>query len=314
MTFASDIRAMSTAADTVSDYWAIDRSQNRHSWLQHPVALETVNRRVSGDPKISSVQWFKNKFVRKPFGLCLSLGCGHGGFERSGLAIGLANRFHANDLSTGAIAQAREAATAAGVGDKIEYSVLDLDGCTFPPARYDAIFALSAAHHVYQLENLFRECRKALKPGGLMFLDEYIGPSRFQTRPEVVDAINRLRSVWPAKYRRNLFANDGTAMGPYVPSPVEHFEKHDPSEAVRSSELVSTLKMYFDIVEMRPYGGAIQHMLFSGLIGNFDESNESDIALLRTIATFEELMESAGVIESEFAAIVARPRAPVRVA
>ena len=48
--------------------------------------------------------------------------------------------------------------------------------------------------------------------------------------------------------------------------------------------------------------------------GNFDEINESDTALLRTIATFEELMESAGVIESGFAAIVARPRAPVHIA
>jgi hypothetical protein len=72
--------------------------------------------------------------------------------------------------------------------------------------------------------------------------------------------------------------------------------------------------MYLDIVEMHRYGGAIQHMLFSGLMGNFDETNESDFALLRATAIFEELMESAGMIASEFAAIVARPRAPVHIA
>jgi len=90
--------------------------------------------------------------------------------------------------------------------------------------------------------------------------------------------------------------------------PPEHFEKHDPSEAVRSGEIVTTLKMYFDILEFRPYGGAILHMLFSGIMGNFNEHNETDVALLRTIATFEEVMEGAGLIGSDFAAIVAKPK------
>jgi SAM-dependent methyltransferase len=299
---------MNEAANVVSKYWAVDRSQDRLSWLQHPIAQEMANRRVSGDPAISPVQWFKNKYVPRPLGLALSLGCGHGAIERAGLTIGLAKRFHANDLSSGAIEQARAAATAAGVSDKIEYSVLDLDGCTLPPATYDAIFAISSAHHVFQLENLFRECRKALKYDGLMFLNEYIGPSRFQSAPEVVDAINQLRDVLPEKYRRSLAANDGSLVGPFALSAVDHFEKTDPSEAVRSGELVSTLAMYFDIVEIRPYGGALQHMLFDGIMGNFNENDEGDAALLRVIATFEELMESAGVIDSDFAAIVARPK------
>jgi hypothetical protein len=158
------------------------------------------------------------------------------------------------------------------------------------------------------LENLFRQCRNALKPGGLLFLDEYIGPSRFQSSPAVTDLINRLRDNFPDRYKRSLFANDGTPIYPYFPSPPEHFEKHDPSEAVRSSEIVNTLKMYFDVLEFRPYGGAILHMLFSGIMGNFDENNDSDVALLKTIATFEEAMEAAGAIETDFAAIVAKPK------
>ena len=120
--------------------------------------------------------------------------------------------------------------------------------------------------------------------------------------------INRLRDILPEKYRQSLFAEDGSLIHPYAPSPIEHFEKHDPSEAVRSGEIVSTLKLYFDILEFRPYGGAILHMLFSGIMGNFNENDETDVALLRTIATFEEVMEGAGVIGSDFAAIVAKPK------
>ena len=243
---------MSDAAATVSDYWAIDRTKDRVSWLQHPTMLEFVNRRVSGDPNVSTVEWFRQKYFPQPAELALSLGCGFGGFERDGVNIGIAKKFHANDISEGAVAKAREYAAEAGLANQIEYSVLNLDDATLPAATYDAIFALSAAHHVFQLEKLFRQCRKALKPGGMLFLDEYIGPSRFQCPPMVTDLINRLRTILPEKYRKSLLANDGSLVYPYVPSPVEHFEKHDPSEAVRSGEIISTLKLYFDIVEYRP--------------------------------------------------------------
>lgn len=300
---------MSDAAKIASEYWAVDRTGARpRSWLEHPTILEIVNRRVSGDPKLSTIWWFRNKYFQRPVELALSLGCGFGGFERFGIESGIAREFHANDLSEGAITKAREAAAKANLGDKIEYSVVNLDEFALPATTYDAIFALSAAHHVFQLEKLFRQCRKTLKPGGLLFLDEYIGPSRFQSTPEVTSLINRLRDILPEKYRKSLFADDGSQIYPYAPSPAEHFEKHDPSEAVRSGEIVSTLKLYFDILEYRPYGGAIMHMLFSGIMGNFDEDSETDVALLRTIAAFEEVMEGAGVIGSDFAAIVAKPK------
>ena len=278
------------------------------SWLEHPVLVEMVNRRVSGDPTVPTAVWFQQKYFPRPVDLALSLGCGFGTFERFGIEHRIARTFHANDLSEGAITEARAAAAQANMADKIEYSVLNLDECALPAAKYDAIFALSAAHHVLRLENLFRQCRNALKPHGLLFLDEYIGPSRFQMSPEVTVLINRLRDILPEKYRKSLFANDGSLIGPYAPSPVEYFEKHDPSEAIRSAEIVSTLKLYFDILEFRPYGGAILHMLLSGITGNFDENDETDVALLRTIATFEEAMEGAGAIGSDFAAIVAKPK------
>lgn len=304
---------MNEAAERASEYWAVDRSvegtgERPRSWLQHQTILQVVNRRVSGDPNVSTMQWFRNKYFPRPVDLALSLGCGFGGFERFGIAAGIARKFHANDLSDGAIAKAREVAAAEGFGDKIDYSVVNLDECTLPAATYDAVFALSSAHHVFRLENLFRQCRKTLKPNGLLFMDEYIGPSRFQSAPEVTALINKLRDILPERYRKSLFTDDGSLIHPYVPSPPEHFEKHDPSEAVRSGEIVSTLKMYFDILEYRPYGGAIMHMLFSGIMGNFNENSEADVALLRTIATFEEIMEGAGLIGSDFAAIVAKPK------
>lgn len=293
----------------VSDYWATDRKADRpRSWLEHKVFLDFVNRRVSGDAKVENCEWFKQAYFPAPVPLALSLGCGLGPFERRAIQLGIAKNFHANDISIDAIKTAKSLAADAGLSNRIEYSVVNLDQLTLPANSYDAIFAVSAAHHVFNLETLFNQCRKALKPGGLMFLDEYIGPTRFQTSPFVTSIIDKLLAVFPPKYRKNLLTNDGRTIDRYAPFPLEEFERNDPSEAIRSGEIVNILKLYFDIVEIRPYGGAILHMLFSGIMGNFDESNETEAALLRTIAIFEEALENAGAIESDFAAIVAKPK------
>jgi hypothetical protein len=67
------------------------------------------------------------------------------------------------------------------------------------------------------------------------------------------------------------------------------------------------LERSFDIVEFRPYGGAILTMLLTGITGNFDQNDETAVALLNILATLEETLEQHGVIESDFAAIVAKP-------
>jgi len=298
-----------SAAEIVSNYWGASRKKERPiSWLEHKVILDFVYRRVTGDPNVGTYPWFKNRFFPKPAELCLSLGCGLGQFERNAISMGIARKFHAYDISKGAIETARKAADESGLTDNIDYQVMSLDEVALPEATYDAIFAISSVHHVSNLENLFQQCRKALKTNGLMFLDEYIGPTQFQTSPMITELINRLLVALPARYRKSLFANDGSTIDRYMPSPVEHFLKTDPSEAIRSAEIIDILKRWFDIVEFRPYGGAIQHMLFSGITGNFDENSETDAALLNIIAMFEETLEKHGVIASDFAAIVARPK------
>jgi len=300
---------MTTRAEIVSQYWGHQLQRARPvSWLEHKVILEFIHRRVSGDPNVSTHQWFKNSFFSEPAQLCLSLGCGFGAFERMAISIGIARKFHANDISKGAIERARQAAFEAGLADQIEYTVMNLDEAALPEDTYDAIFGLSSVHHVCNLERLFRQCRIALKPSGLMFLDEYIGPSRFQTSTEVTELINGVLGLLPDQYRRSLFTNDGTTIDRYVPSPIEHFEKHDPSEAIRSADIVSTLQNDFEIIEFRPCGGTILHMLLTGITGNFDENKEVDIALLNLLAWFEMTLEKYGMISSDFAAIVAKPK------
>jgi SAM-dependent methyltransferase len=168
-----------------------DRTKLIHNGgaLVHDVAYTSshapralANRRVTGDPDLVAAGWFKQKFFPEPVDLALSLGCGFGGFERVMIAFGLAKKVHAIDISPGAIERARAAAAADAIGDKIKYEIPDLNEIMLPSGTYDAIYGVSSLHHVFQLEHMFRQCRGALKPGALLFLDEYIRPSRLHAR------------------------------------------------------------------------------------------------------------------------------------
>lgn len=299
---------MPTPAERVADYWATDHKADKpRSWLEHPVILRNVHRRITGS-QLNGIEWFQRSYLVQPVSLALSLGCGLGGFERDALRMNIAERFHANDISPGAIETAKQKAMEMGLSERIDYNVMDLNEGKLPAAKYDVVFGLSSIHHVFQLERLFKEIRQSMKPNALLYLDEYIGSSRFQTAPKVTALINAIRATFPERLLYDLFANDGSSRPSYVVSPVSHFEINDPSEAVRSSEIVATLRMYFDVVEFRPYGGGLLHMLLNGIAGNFDENDEKDVALLNLLTTFEEALEDAGSIGSEFAVIVAKLR------
>ncbi len=292
----------------VSAFWGDERKEHRkHNWLEHPVARGLINSRISGDPQIDTSTYWRRSFLQQPAALALSLGSGFGSFERDAIRNDLATRIDAFDVSDAAVAQARSYAEQAGMQDRVAYSVADVNALDLAPMHYEAVFGISSIHHVFDLETIFRNCRKTLKPGGLLFLDEYIGPSRFQLVAANVELINKLLRALPERYRRNAFENDD-ATNTYANPSIEWFENNDPSEAVRSAEIMSTLQYYFDVVDYRPYGGAILHMLLSGTAGNYDPENEADVALLRSFAIFEESLENAAMLNSHFAAIVARPK------
>lgn len=294
-------------AATVAAFWGRDRrAERKHNWLDHPTSLACINQRRAGNPDLDLAAYWRAAFFPGPAPLALSLGCGFGLWERIALKTNLAVLMEACDVSPDAVAAARRAAADEGLSGRIDYRVANLNTVDLPEGRYNAIFGISSLHHVEKLEHLFAQCRRALKPGGLFFIDEYIGPARFQSAPRVVEMINALLRLLPERYRHSIYLNNDVRES-YANTPLAWFEQTDPSEAVRSDAIVDCLKQHFEIVDYKPYGGALLHMLLSGMAGNFDPEVEEDAALIRLIAFFEEELEKAGAIGSDFATLAARP-------
>lgn len=83
----------------------------------------------------------------------------------------------------------------------------------------------------------------------------------------------------------------------------------DPSEAVRSVDILPILQRDFDIVESRPLGGTILQFLLADIAGNF-ERDEVGERLLEMLFNIEDTLIETGHLESDFAYIVATPKQP----
>lgn len=220
------------------------------TWLHDRFVRAVVNERVSGSPGRWPMDWFESLALH-PFGDVVSLGCGTGALERDLSRRGLGRRILGLDLSPAALAVAAREAKAAGYPG-LEYRIANLDQLTLPGASFDAVFVHQALHHVRSLECCLETVERALRPAGILFIDEYVGPSRHEWKRSDLDRLREVFLMLPAPARRVR----------RLGLPVDW---KDPSEAVRSSEIEGLVGERFDLVVRRPYGGNLMAPLMPNL-------------------------------------------------
>lgn len=276
------------------------------SWLDSKLVQRLyLHPTIGGDPGRNWLEYFKRRHLPETVARGLTIGCGDGGLERHGAVLRLCEHYDAFDVSPGAIEIAQAAAAKAGLAN-VTYAVQDLNDAAFERDRYDVAFASMALHHIENLEHLFEQVREALKPGGLLVFNEYVGPDRFQWTRRQLMAINLVLVLLPARLRRRI--PDGQ-IKPVVRRPtVEGMIQADPSEAVRSSAILPLVERHFEIVERIDYGGAILHMLLQDIVGNFRPDDWRDVAVLRAICGLERWLIRRRWLASDFTMVVARRR------
>lgn len=276
------------------------------SWMDHPHIKRYINRRITGDESLDWLTYITRKYFPKPAERAFSLGCGTGALERHALTAKAVEIFDACDISSGAIETAKQLAQDAHLFNRINYQIADLNTLQLPSEKYDVVFASMSVHHIKALEKVFNAVAKSLKPSGLFIINEYIGPTQFQVPPVQLKLMNDILAILPTNFRFSIvdgIKTDDIKDRHYI-HPLQWFAECDPSEAIRSADIESVFKEYFNIVEYKPYGGAILHFMLANIAGNFDDTIENDKAWLNMLEYFEQTLEKNKVINSDFALIV----------
>lgn len=262
-----------------------------HFWGAQPLVRRAINRRVTGDPNRWPMEWFAERYAREPLARGLSVGCGAGLLERDVIGKRICQFVEGVDFSSEAIEEARRGAEETNLSHVLQYRVQDVNAFELPRSRYDIIFFHGSLHHVRSVERVLAEVHRALKPGGLLYLDEYMGPSRSEWTDVKWGFAKSAFDALPGelKNRQELA----------IPLPLD-----DPLESIRSSAIRPETHRLFRVLEERPYGGNILWFIFPCLDMARLREDESGV-LTRLIALEDHLLEK-GWVESYFWVIVAR--------
>jgi 2-polyprenyl-3-methyl-5-hydroxy-6-metoxy-1,4-benzoquinol methylase len=231
----------------------------------------------------------------------LSLACGSGRAERNAMAAGICTSFHGVDLAEDAVEEARNVAKRDGLD--ITYSVDDLNSITLEPDSFDLVITQSCLHHVLQLEHLADEIHRTLKPGGVLWIQDYVGETQMQYSDERMEIANAILSLLPEKLHTSRAT--GTVRRTIKrPTPGKDIS---PFEAIRSAEIMPIFLERFEIVEKRDSGGIIRLLLPLGAKTDYTE-NEDTKTIYELLHYLDQMLINEGILAPSGIQCLLRPK------
>jgi SAM-dependent methyltransferase len=302
---------LTDAAGKVSAHWDqlasedFTKSMDQVSWTGIPQIHLNHNYLVTGDRNKYWVTELRERyFPDGNAGDALSLGCGEGHVDRILKDCGFQFRSLTGiDISPAATDRARELGIAANVAPNLTYYAADLNRATLPHASYDFIYFYQSLHHIEALEHVLDECRRALRPSGVLMVNEFVGPSRFQWTARQRRLATALLTLLPEELRRDVRTGK-LKTTPHCPTVVAMIAG-DPSEAVRSSEIESILKSRFMLLDEWNWGGTLNFLVFGEIAANFKPDDPVHQELIEWLIAYENLMIRQGLLPSDFKMYVA---------
>jgi SAM-dependent methyltransferase len=257
------------------------------NWWVVPGVRRRWNRIISGSPGMAYPEYLEQNYLAGRNDLrMLSPACGTGSHEIPFAAISAISGIEGFDISPVCIAEASE--KAGGLSEnKLRFFVADAQETDFGTESYDLLLFHSSLHHFRDLENLITKFRQALKPGGLLILHDYTGPSRFQwTEAQLATSTEVLRQI-PESFRKR-YGTGKVKKSVHRPG-LLRMRLSDPSEAAESSLILPLLNRHFVRIEEKKLGGDLVHLILKDIAHHFlDEQNTETADLLSMLFETED--------------------------
>ncbi len=289
-----------TVTSAPVNFWDSIEAHSRleEIWVSYPLVRARVNRRISGNPHTWPTTWLLSQIRQEPrLVRTVSIGSGLGALERDLIRLDLVERVIGIDVSPVCVDASVRAAAEAGMGERISYRCADAWAEIASARNLDAVFFHASLHHFDRLDEMAALLRRALRLGGLLYLDEYVGPSRDEWR-----LAHQLRWNWHYYHLPRSVRRVGRVRPP--------INLEDPTEAIASSRIRTAIRGEFELLHERGYGGNLLSVIYPNLRrpGHDPPSPRADFdAAVTRLLDEEDRMLGRGE-QSYNAVILATPR------
>ncbi|MFO1051105.1 MAG: class I SAM-dependent methyltransferase [Planctomycetota bacterium] len=236
----------------------------------------------------------------RPGDRVVSVGCGSATKEIA-IARQLPDRrFLGLDIAHETVARMREQIAAQGPSN-LELQIGDFNDLQLERGAFRALLGLGAIHHVQKLESFWSGVAHGLTADGCVLAQEYVGPNRFQwTDAQIAAGSAALKELVPLQHQTHHRHVERIPEALLIAA--------DPSEAVRSAELLPTLRdAGFRIEGLAGAGCALLQPVLMEQIATFDPRNWQHNLVLARLFEREDALMKQGVLGDDFVAFVARP-------
>jgi len=231
----------------------------------------------------------------------LSVGGGWAWLEMGLVMEGLTSAMTVSDFSPGSIDIGRKSAPEETRG-KMKF-VVSNSNTDIIEGKYAFIFCHHSLHHIDNLEFFLEQVHGALLEGGIFAFADFVGPTRYQWTPQQQYIQKLVIQALPEQLRRNgLEALQQAQAGSHVhPHAIQRMHAHthtemisqDPSESVRSAEIMPVLEKWFatklPVIEQVPLGGTILHPMLDVIGFSWNQSDDKQVALMKMMCVVDEL-------------------------
>jgi len=298
--------------EQIGDHWSrksgiADQNPLRIRWWQSKLIIRHINELVCGKridgPSAGLIERLKEGFPDKlPLKSGVSVGGGSGQKEIHLLRSGVVEKFELFELSEARIAAGIELSRKLGVEDRVEFIHADAFNARIAPGAYDLVHWNNSLHHMLDVDDAVAWSRKVLREGGIFYMDDFIGASRFQWPDRQLEIASRVRRIFEGSYYLEDPKNPGQFIEPDIKRPnPDRLMQDDPSEAADSERILEAVKRHFPNAEIKMTGGVIYHLALNNMLHNFDE--EKDRHLLDLMMLVDGLCANMG--ENHYAVALA---------
>ncbi len=283
---------------TAAAHWtkkAKEPYQGPTRWWQHPLIVRHVNESICGVPvdgeAAGDVWLLERRLPGRVFGRGISIGCGSGPKEMALLRAGLVSHFDLYEVSDARIQQGQELTEHYRLHNRIgwHHRVVDfasgaLDG------EYDLVYWNNALHHMLDVDQAVQWSKRALRPGGYLYVNDFVGPNRMQWPDEALALASRAREHLPKRLLKRP-----TGEG-YLPTRVKRVDPDklaavDPTECADSEDILPAIRRHFPSAWIKPIGGTIYHSALHNVIVNF---TDEDTPLLEMLLLLDDVCTMSG--------------------
>lgn len=292
--------------DKAAQHWSKISStpQIRKRWWQSKSIIRHINKVVCGEPingfGAGLKKLAKTKISNRKLKRGISIGCGNGAKEMVLIEQGIVEFFDLFEISEVRVAQGKDLAYKKGLDNKIKFHThdpfkLDLKN------SYDLVYWDNSLHHMLNVDDAVKWTYEVLRSQGMLLMDDFVGPSRFQWTDRSMEFASKIREILPEKYLKNP-DNPSKLLSRKILRPnIKTLIQHDPTEAADSDRIIPSILKYFPNADLKFTGGCIYHLALNDVLANIDE--EEDSILLELILLTDEALSYIG--ENHYAVCIA---------